>query len=120
MMLIIELSADTLREAYCWDYWDKGIQTECYYLLSLIDEGPEWTSCFCQCVYDKRTDRSFVFEKIKEGFTVFPVAMTDEYLLSVLNYEDFPYMKGVLPAEEICQISRDGRGVQPLPVAYVF
>ena len=25
MMLIFELSADTLREAYCWDYWDKGI-----------------------------------------------------------------------------------------------
>jgi len=141
---VYELSADTLREAYRWDYGDKGIspevleilagekesgendgwekatqflydgtlafvqqkqyQTDRYYYVQLMKDQ-NGRPAFVNVFYDKRTDRSFVFEKVKEGFTVFPVAMTDEYLLSVLNYEDFQYMKDVLPAEEYAKLA---------------
>ena len=65
--------------------------------------GPDlaWINVF----YDKQTDRSFVFEQLKEGFAVSPVAMTNEYLLTVLNYEDFQYMKDVLPADEYAKLT---------------
>ena len=55
--------------------------------------------------YDKQSGQSFVFDKMKEGFTVYPVAMNNDYLLSVLNYEDIKYMKDILPAEEYAKLS---------------
>ena len=141
---VYELSADTLREVYRWDFGEKGIdphvleilegeketggndgwdkatqflydgtlafvqqkqyQTSRYYYVQLMKDR-DGQPAFINVFYDKQTERSFVFEQLREGFTVMPVAMTNDYLLSVLNYEDFKYMKDVLPAEEYAKLS---------------
>ena len=141
---VYELSADTLREVYCWNFGDTGInpevieelagekesgsgdgwekaeqylcdgtlafmqqiqyQTDKYYYLQL-KKGCVAQNFYWNVFYDKQSGQSFVFDKVKEGFTVHPVAMNNEYLLSVLNFEDFKYMKDILPAEEYAKLS---------------
>ena len=56
--------------------------------------------------YDKRIGRFFVFEKVKEGFTVFPVSMSKEHLLFMLNYDGFRHMEDVLLAEQYAKLPR--------------
>lgn len=137
---VYELSSDTLKAAYRWDFGANGIDPKVLESLSHEDENTAWgiaqkymdegslaftmishdqtdkyfytklvkTSYYkfyCNVFYDKQTGRSYVFDKVKEGFTVFPVAMNNGYLLSVLNYEDFQYMKDILPAEEYAKLA---------------
>ena len=56
--------------------------------------------------YGKRIGRFFVFEKVKEGFTVFPVSMSKEHLLFMLNYDGFRHMEDVLLAEQYAKLPR--------------
>ena len=56
--------------------------------------------------YDKRIGRFFVFEKVKEGFTVFHVSMSKEHLLFMLNYDGFRHMEDVLLAEQYAKLPR--------------
>ena len=56
--------------------------------------------------YDKRIGRFFVFEKVKEGFTAFPVSMSKEHLLFMLNYDGFRHMEDVLLAEQYAKLPR--------------
>lgn len=56
--------------------------------------------------YDKRIGRFFVFEKVKEGFTVFPVSMSKEHLLFMLNYDGFRHIEDVLLAEQYAKLPR--------------
>ena len=56
--------------------------------------------------YDKRIGRFFVLEKVKEGFTVFPVSMSKEHLLFMLNYDGFRHMEDVLLAEQYAKLPR--------------
>ena len=61
--------------------------------------------------YDKRIGRFFVFEKVKEGFTVFPVSMSKEHLLFMLNYDGFRHMEDVLLAEQYAKLPRWARNL---------
>ena len=78
-------------------------QTDKYYYARLVKTS--YNKFYCNVFYDKQSGQSFVFDKMKEGFTVYPVAMNNDYLLSVLNYEDIKYMKDILPAEEYAKLS---------------
>ena len=43
---------------------------------------------------------------VKEGFSISPLAMTDEYMLCLLKYEDFDLMKEVLSEDEYAKLTK--------------
>ena len=60
---------------------------------------------FKNVFYEKQTGRSFVFEKMKEGISVQTLFLAEDYLLSVLPYEEVSLYKGLLDEDEYAKIS---------------
>ena len=82
--------------------FDIQYQNERYYYVRLTKS---YGNLLYDIFYDKQTGHSFVFDKVKEGFSISPLAMTDEYMLCLLKYEDFDLMKGVLPEDEYAKLT---------------
>ena len=138
---VYEITVDTLKPSYQWDFGDKNVDTRklASYLaienpseknrmiLQALDDGTfpftmeaqYANSRYCYVAlrpgigvdrplinvfYDKKTDHSFVFEKVREGFSVCPVDFTDTFVLSLLRREDFHYLKDFLPAAEYASL----------------
>jgi len=95
-----------------WEYLDSNklpyrfrfqFQNSRYYYVQLVKTS--YAHLWYDIFYDKQTGHSFVFDKVKEGFSISPLAMTDEYMLCLLKYEDFDLMKGVLPEDEYAKLT---------------
>ena len=83
--------------------FDIQYQNERYYYVRLTKS---YGNLLYDIFYDKQTGYSFVFDKVKEGFSISPLAMTDEYMLCLLKYEDFDLMKEVLPEDEYDKLTK--------------
>ena len=60
---------------------------------------------FKNVFYEKQTGRSFVFEKMKEGISVRTLFLAEDYLISVLPYEEVSFYKELLDENEYAKIS---------------
>jgi hypothetical protein len=96
-----------------WEYLDSNklpyrfrfqFQNSRYYYVQLVKTS--YAYLWYDIFYDKQTGHSFVFDKVKEGFSISPLAMTDEYMLCLLKYEDFDLMKEVLPEDEYAKLTK--------------
>ncbi len=79
-------------------------QNSRYYYVALRS-GVGMHRPFKNVFYEKQTGRSFVFEKMKEGISVQTLFLAEDYLLSVLPYEEVSLYKGLLDEDEYAKIS---------------
>lgn len=83
---------------------ESHAQNSRYYYVALRS-GTGMHRPFKNVFYEKRTGRSFVFEKMKEGISLQPLFLAEDYLLSVLPYEEVPLYKRLLKDDEYSKIA---------------
>ena len=83
---------------------ERQSENSCFYYVALrpgVGRDRAWINVF----YDKQEDRPYVFEETSEGIPVRPILLTDTYVLSVLQAEDFPSLRHILPADEYASLT---------------
>lgn len=60
---------------------------------------------FKNVFYEKQTGRSFIFEKMKEGISIQTLFLAEDYLLSVLPYEEVSLYKELLGENEYAKVA---------------
>lgn len=79
-------------------------QNSRYYYVALRS-GFGMQRPFKNVFYDKQTGHSFIFEKMKEGISVQVLFLAEDYLVSVLPYEEVSLYKELLDENEYAKIS---------------
>ena len=83
---------------------ERHSQTDKYYYVALrpgFGPGRDWINV----LYAKENGQAHVFRQVEEGFSIRPYAITDEYILSLLSYEEIGLMESVLSGEEYAKIA---------------
>lgn len=78
---------------------ERNNQNNNYYYVALR-KGTGLHRPWINVFYRKGDGKSFVFGKTQEGICIYPLIITNEYLLSILSFEDIPSYKNVLSQEE--------------------
>lgn len=94
-------------------------QNKQYYYVALrkgVGAFRPWMNVF----YRKTDGKTFVFEKIEEGIKVCPISFTNEYLISVLSFDDIKMYENVLSHEEFSKLSLKKEDENPCLVKLYF
>lgn len=94
-------------------------QNKQYYYVALkkgVGISRPWINVF----YRKVDGKTFVFDKIDEGIKVCPIVFTDEYLISVLSFDDIDMYKKILSNEEFSKLNQKKEDENPCLVKLYF
>lgn len=94
-------------------------QNSRYYYVALrkgIGRSRPWINVF----YHKADGKTYVFEKTKEGIGIRPVSFTDEYIISLLPFDNVEIYKKILSDEEFTNLSLRKSDDNPCLVKFYF
>ncbi len=91
-------------------------QNDKFYYAKLTFGFRIWKNLF----YRKKDGKSFFFEKTAEGIPLRPLAFNNDYLICLVNNDDFENYKQVLPEEEYRKLEQRLEDDNPCLIKFYF
>lgn len=98
---------------------EKHNQNNAYYYVALR-KGMGFNRPWINVFYRKQDGRSYVFERTAENIHIHPILFTNEFLVSVLSFEDIEAYSRILPEKEYSKLELYSTDDNPCLVKFYF
>lgn len=112
--LIKDLSDGTLP--FCMKFHREN---DLYYYVSL-QKGLGTANKNINVFYRKQNGSTFVFERLAEKLSINPLLLTEDYIVSKLNFDDYTYLRPFLSEQDYSKLLLREEDDNPCLVKYYF